>query len=86
MPRGYKEDNWSKSRHTHVQAGSNTSTMTLQVLGGKKMGSIKSEIVKYGHEFQGLGPEKDYTGKGEQHIQKTDPSSCQRGRPAKTRP
>jgi hypothetical protein len=30
---------------------------------------------------KGFGPEKDCTGKGQQHIQKTDPSSRQRGRP-----
>jgi hypothetical protein len=28
-----------------------------------------------------LGPEKDCVGKTQQHIQKTDPSSRQRGRP-----
>jgi hypothetical protein len=32
---------------------------------------------------KGLGPEKDCTGKGQQHIQKADPSSRQRGRPTK---
>jgi hypothetical protein len=34
----------------------------------------------------GLGPEKDYAGEGQQHIRKTTPSSCQRRRPTKTRP
>jgi hypothetical protein len=32
---------------------------------------------------KGLGPEKDYTGEGQQHIQKTDQSSRQRGHPIK---
>jgi hypothetical protein len=32
---------------------------------------------------KGLGLEKDCAGKGQQHIQKTDPSSRQRGRPTK---
>jgi hypothetical protein len=32
---------------------------------------------------KGLGPKKDYAGKSQQHIQKTDPSSRQRGRPTK---
>jgi hypothetical protein len=32
---------------------------------------------------KGLGPEKDCAGKGQQHIQKTDPSSRQRGYPTK---
>jgi hypothetical protein len=30
-----------------------------------------------------LGPEKDCAGKGQQHIQKTDPPSRERGRPQK---
>jgi hypothetical protein len=34
---------------------------------------------------KGLKPEKDYTDEGQQHIQKTNPSSRQRGRPIKTR-
>jgi hypothetical protein len=58
-----------------VEAGSNTSTVTLRVVGGDEMGSLK-----------GLGSEKDCAGEGKQHIQKTDPSSRQRGRPTKTRP
>jgi hypothetical protein len=36
-----------------VEAGSNTSTVTLQVVGGDEKGSLKSETVKYGREFQG---------------------------------
>jgi hypothetical protein len=31
-----------------VDAGSNTSTVTLQVVGGDERGSLKSETVKYG--------------------------------------
>jgi hypothetical protein len=38
---------------TRVEAGSNTSTVTLRVVGGDKMGSLKSETVKYGRESQG---------------------------------
>jgi hypothetical protein len=34
---------------------------------------------------KGLGPKKDCAGKGQSHIQKTDPSSRQRGRPMETR-
>jgi hypothetical protein len=33
---------------------------------------------------KGLGPEKYYAGEDRQHIQKTDPSYCQRGLPRKT--
>jgi hypothetical protein len=41
---------------TRVEAGSNTSTVTLRVVGGDEkgsQGSLKSETVKYGHESQG---------------------------------
>jgi hypothetical protein len=62
-------------RVVRVEAESNTSTVTLRVVRGDEMGSLKSETVKYGREYQGLGPEKDCAGKGQQHIQKTDPSS-----------
>jgi hypothetical protein len=33
-----------------------------------------------------LGPEKDYAGEEQQHIQKTEPSSRQRGRSTEARP
>jgi hypothetical protein len=36
-----------------VEAGSNTSTVTLQVVGGYEKGSLKSQTVRYGREFQG---------------------------------
>jgi hypothetical protein len=38
---------------TRVEAESNTSTMTLRVVGGDEKGSLDSETVKYGHEYQG---------------------------------
>jgi hypothetical protein len=38
---------------TRVEAGSNTSTVTLQVVGGDEKGSLKTETVKYGREIQG---------------------------------
>jgi hypothetical protein len=56
-----------------VEAVSNTSTVTLRVVGGEEKGSLTIETIKYGH-----GPEKDYAVEGQQHIQKTDPSSRQR--------
>jgi hypothetical protein len=37
-----------------VDAESNTSTMTLGVVGGDEKGSLKSETVKYGRESQGV--------------------------------
>jgi hypothetical protein len=36
-----------------VVAGSNTSTVTLRVVGADEKGSLKSETVKYGRESQG---------------------------------
>jgi hypothetical protein len=36
-----------------VEAGSNTSIVTLRVVRGDEMGSLKSETVKYGREYQG---------------------------------
>jgi hypothetical protein len=36
-----------------VEAGSNTSTVTLRVVGGDEKGSLKSETVKYGRASQG---------------------------------
>jgi hypothetical protein len=38
---------------TRVAAEWNTSTVTLRVVGGDEMVSLKSEAVKYGHESQG---------------------------------
>jgi hypothetical protein len=76
---GYKEV--TSPRVTRVEAGSNTSTVTLRVVGGDETGSLKSETVKYGRKSQGTTTEKDCAGKGQRLIQKTDPSSRQRGRP-----
>jgi hypothetical protein len=36
-----------------VEAGSNTSTVTLRVVGGDEKESLKSETVIYGREYQG---------------------------------
>jgi hypothetical protein len=38
---------------TRVEASSNTSTVTLRVVGGDKKRSLKTETVKYGHKIQG---------------------------------
>jgi hypothetical protein len=38
---------------TRVEAGSNTSTVTLRVVGGDEKGSLKRETVKYGLKSQG---------------------------------
>jgi hypothetical protein len=39
--------------NTRVEAGSNTSTVTLRVVGGDEKGSLKTETVKYDREMQG---------------------------------
>jgi hypothetical protein len=36
-----------------MEAELNTSTVILRVVGGDEKGSLKSETVKYGHEYQG---------------------------------
>jgi hypothetical protein len=36
-----------------VEAGSNTSTVTLRVVGGDEKGSLESETANYGHESHG---------------------------------
>jgi hypothetical protein len=53
VPRCYKEDNWSKSLKTRVEAGSNISTVTLRVVGGDEKGSLESETVKYSRKSHG---------------------------------
>jgi hypothetical protein len=44
--------------NSRVEAGSNTSTGTLRVVGGDEKGSLESEIVKYGHESHGTRTRK----------------------------
>jgi hypothetical protein len=44
---------YTEGRNSRVEAGSNTSTVTLRVVGGDEKGSFKSETVKYGHESHG---------------------------------
>jgi hypothetical protein len=40
---------------SRVEAGSNTSTVALRVVGGDEKGSLESETVKYGCESHGSG-------------------------------
>jgi hypothetical protein len=58
-----------------VEAGSNTSTVTLRVVGGDEKGSLKSETIKYGRKSQGTRTREKCAGEGQRHIQKTDPFS-----------
>jgi hypothetical protein len=57
VPRGYKithsEDATKREERTRVEAGSNTFTVTLRVVGDDEKGSLKLETVKYGSESQG---------------------------------
>jgi hypothetical protein len=53
VPRGYKRDEVWSLVQTSVEAGSNTSTVTLRVVRDDKKGSLESETVKYGRESQG---------------------------------
>jgi hypothetical protein len=48
----------AKERAPSVEAGSNTSTVTLRVVGGDEKGSLESETVKYGHESYGTWTRK----------------------------
>jgi hypothetical protein len=41
------------SEKFRVEAGSNTSNVTLRVVGDDENGSLESETVKYGHEYKG---------------------------------
>jgi hypothetical protein len=56
-PVGVRIDQNSES-HTRVEAGSNTFTVTLRVVGGDEKGSLESETVKYGHESYGTRTRK----------------------------
>jgi hypothetical protein len=38
---------------TRVETGSNTSTVTLRLIGGDEKEGLKTETVKYGREIQG---------------------------------
>jgi hypothetical protein len=57
--------------------------VTLRVVGDDEKGSPKSETVKCGRESQGIRTPEDCADKDQQHIQKTKPSSRQRGRSTK---
>jgi hypothetical protein len=52
VPRCYKEGEKFVDNSTRVEAGSNTFPVTLRIVGGDEKGSLRSERVKYGHEFQ----------------------------------
>jgi hypothetical protein len=49
---------------TSVEAESNTSTVTLRVVGGDEKGSLKFETIKYGHESLGTRDPRKTTWRG----------------------
>jgi hypothetical protein len=53
VPRLYHPRYKYNRTQTRVEAGSSTSTVTLRVVRGYEMGSLKSETVKYGREYRG---------------------------------
>jgi hypothetical protein len=53
VPRPHKESIWDFNSRPRVEAGSNTSTVTLRVVWGDEKGSLKFETAKYGRESQG---------------------------------
>jgi hypothetical protein len=48
-----RESNHRRSK-SRVDAGSNTPTVALRVVGGDKMGSLESETVSYGGKSHGI--------------------------------
>jgi hypothetical protein len=53
VPRLYDGEPTGIFSPARVEAGSNTSTVTLRVVGGDEKESLKSEAVKHGPESQG---------------------------------
>jgi sulfate adenylyltransferase subunit 1 (EFTu-like GTPase family) len=47
VQRVYNENQSRRGEQTRVEAGLNTSTVTLRVVGGDEKGSLKTETVKY---------------------------------------
>jgi hypothetical protein len=58
VQRLYLENRNASLRGPRVEAGSNTSTVTLQVVRGDEKGSLESETVKYDHESYGTRTRK----------------------------
>jgi hypothetical protein len=50
VPKYYNQDSW---RNDLVEAGSNTSIVTLGLVGGDGNGGLESETVKCGRESRG---------------------------------
>jgi hypothetical protein len=72
--------------HPRVEVVSNSSTVTLRVVGGDGQGSLKFETVKYDRESQGTRTRERPRWLGPAVYAKADPSSHQSGRPTKIKP
>jgi hypothetical protein len=62
---------------TRVEAGLNTSTVTLRVVGGDENGSLKSETVKYGRKCQGTRTQERPVLSSERAPHKKQDRNCQ---------
>jgi hypothetical protein len=71
---------------TCVETGSNTSTVTLRVVGDDEKRRLKSETVKYGHQSHGTRTRERLRWWGPATYTKRDLSFRQRGRPTNKRP
>jgi hypothetical protein len=69
-----------------VEAGSNNSTVTVQVLGADGKGSLKYETVKYGHEFQGTRTRERLRWRGPAAYTKDRPVLSSERAPHKNKP
>jgi hypothetical protein len=71
-------DNWTEEdtirQNTRVEEGSNTSTVTLRVVGADEKGSLKSETVKYSHKSQGT--------RTRERLHRLGPAAYTKDRPA----
>jgi hypothetical protein len=84
---GYiKEDQQENPPPLRVEAGSNTSTVTLRVVGGDEKGSLKSETIKHGRESQGIRTRGRLRWQGPEAYTKDRPVVSSERAPHKTRP
>jgi hypothetical protein len=70
---------------TRVEGGSNTSTVTLRVVGVDEKGSLKSETVKYGRESQGTRTRERLRWRGPAAYKKDIPVLSSERAPHKTK-
>jgi hypothetical protein len=87
-PRDYVSNTeQNQVRITRVEAGSNTSTVTLRVVGGDEKECLKCETVKYGLKSQGTRTRVRLRWQGPAANTKDRPDlSSERAPPTRTRP